>query len=176
MALETVFLDAGGVLLFPNWQRISSALAQHGVAADPARLAEADHLARHRLDLGDIVLNTDDASRAWLYFDLLLTEAGIPLSKSTKAALEELHDYHCRQNLWELVPDDVVPALDGLCARGLRPTIVSNANGTLCAPRARLALTRHFTCVLDSYDVGVEKPDPRFFALALERAGARPET
>ena len=31
MALETVFLDAGGVLMYPNWWRISEALAAHGV-------------------------------------------------------------------------------------------------------------------------------------------------
>jgi len=30
--------------------------------------------------------------------------------------------------------------------------------------------------VLDSADEGVEKPDPRFFEIALERSGARKET
>lgn len=29
--LETVFLDAGGVLVFPNWTRISEGLQKHGV-------------------------------------------------------------------------------------------------------------------------------------------------
>jgi hypothetical protein len=29
--LETIFLDAGGVLLFPNWTRISTTLARYGV-------------------------------------------------------------------------------------------------------------------------------------------------
>lgn len=40
--LKTVFLDAGGVLLFPNWLRISDALAQHGVTVDPGTLAAAE--------------------------------------------------------------------------------------------------------------------------------------
>jgi FMN phosphatase YigB (HAD superfamily) len=40
----------------------------------------------------------------------------------------------------------------------------------------RLDLTRRFDWVLDSADEGVEKPDPRFFEIALERSGARPET
>ena len=30
MTLETVFLDAGGVLLYPNWWRVSEALAAQG--------------------------------------------------------------------------------------------------------------------------------------------------
>ena len=29
--LETLFLDAGGVLVHPNWERVSQALAQAGV-------------------------------------------------------------------------------------------------------------------------------------------------
>ena len=31
-------------------------------------------------------------------------------------------------------------------------------------------------CLLDSHDEGVEKPDPRFFELALGRSGARRES
>jgi hypothetical protein len=29
MSVETVFLDAGGVLVFPNWARISGAMTDH---------------------------------------------------------------------------------------------------------------------------------------------------
>ena len=62
-----------------------------------------------------------------------------------------------------------MPALEALRARGLRLVVVSNANGTLRAHLDRLDLTRRFDCVLDSADEGVEKPDPRFFEIALER-------
>jgi HAD superfamily hydrolase (TIGR01509 family) len=40
----------------------------------------------------------------------------------------------------------------------------------------RLGLARFFDVVLDSHLEGVEKPDPRLFALALERSGGRAET
>ena len=40
----------------------------------------------------------------------------------------------------------------------------------------RLGLTRHFHCICDSFLEGVEKPDPAFFRIALDRAGAVPET
>ena len=59
---------------------------------------------------------------------------------------------------------------------GLRLTVVSNANGTLRAHLERLQLARWFDCVLDSCELGVEKPDPRLFEIALERSGARPES
>ena len=176
MPLDTVFLDAGGVLVFPNWTRISEALARHDVNVSPRALARAEHPAKRRLDVGDTIGATTDASRGWLYFDLVLTEAGVPLSAATRAALADLNDYHRQFNLWELVPPTVVPALEALRAMGLRLTVVSNANGTLRAHLERLQLARWFDCVLDSCELGVEKPDPRLFEIALERSGARPES
>ena len=37
--IETVFLDAGGVLVNPNWDRVAATLQRHGVqtSADPFR-------------------------------------------------------------------------------------------------------------------------------------------
>ena len=172
MALQTVVLDAGGVLLFPNWTRISEALARHGVTVTPEALAAADPIARKQIDDGKTIAVTNDAKRGWLFFNLILTAAGVQLSDATTAALDELNVYHRERNLWEVVPDGVVPALEALSALGLRLTVVSNANGTMCAHMDRLGLSRYVHCVLDSFDFGVEKPDPRLFEIALERSGA----
>ena len=172
MPLETVFLDAGGVLVYPNWWRISDALAAQGVSVSPEALMRADPIARRELDDRRIVGGTTDASRGWLFFDLILRHAGVQASDATAAALSELHAYHTASNLWEYVPADVVPAVEALKRRGLRLVVVSNANGTLRAHMDRLDMTRRFDCVLDSADEGVEKPDPRFFEIALERSGA----
>jgi HAD superfamily hydrolase (TIGR01509 family) len=174
--LETVFLDAGGVLMFPNWTRISEALARHGISVPPEALAAAEPHAKRQLDVTKTIQVTNDASRGWLYFNSILTTAGVLLSDATAAALDDLQIYHRAHNLWELVPPDVMPALKALRARGLKLTIVSNANGTLCAHVARLGLGAHLDCVLDSCDLGVEKPDPRLFEAALERSGATRET
>lgn len=174
--LETVFLDAGGVLVFPNWTRISDGLAKHGVVVDPAVLARAEAPAKRKLDRGETITVTNDAGRGWMYFNLILDEAGVSTGPATAAALAELHAYHMESNLWELMPSDVIPVLARLRARGLRLTIVSNANGKLRSLFDRLALTVCVDCVLDSNDEGVEKPDPRFFEIALARSGARRET
>jgi putative hydrolase of the HAD superfamily len=174
--LETVFLDAGGVLLFPNWTRISEALARHGVNLSPAALAAAEPYARRQLDDRQVIGGTTDASRGWLFFDLILENAGVSPSAATAAALSELHAYHCAHNLWEFVPAPVRPALGALRDLGLSLTVVSNANGTLCAHMSRIGLDGLVDCVLDSYDERVEKPDPRLFEIALERSGATRET
>jgi HAD superfamily hydrolase (TIGR01509 family) len=146
------------------------------VRVTPEALAAADPLARRKLDTGGTINATNDAGRGWLYFNLVLEAAGVPLSAGTEAALQELHAYHQQHNLWELVPDDVVPSLRRLREQGLNLVVVSNANGTLCRHFDRLGLTEYMQCVLDSCDFGVEKPDPRFFRIAMERSGATPDT
>ena len=42
MAIDTVFLDAGGVLVFPNWARVADALARHGVRTSGEALAAVE--------------------------------------------------------------------------------------------------------------------------------------
>jgi putative hydrolase of the HAD superfamily len=176
MLFQTLFLDAGGVLVFPNWSRISRALAAHGVPVDAAALAAAEPRAKLILDTGSTSGALNDQQRGWQYFNLILEGAGVALTERTDAALAELHDYHALHNLWEYVPDDVVPALGRLRGLGLKLVVISNANGTLHAMFDRLGLTRHLDVAFDSFQEGVEKPDPRLFQIALERVGARADT
>jgi HAD superfamily hydrolase (TIGR01549 family) len=176
MALRTLFLDAGGVLVAPNWERVAGALARHGVAASPARLAAAEPHAKRELDTPERIHTSSDEKRGWIYFHLVLARAGIPRSPATDAALAQLRGYHSEQNLWESVPEDVPLALVRFHRLGLKLGVVSNANGTLRAKLERLGLAAHFAFVLDSHEEGVEKPDPRLFERALSRAGAERET
>jgi putative hydrolase of the HAD superfamily len=171
--IKTLFLDAGGVLVFPNWTRVSQTLRRHGTHVEAETLAAAEPRAKLKLDLGDVVQGTTDTQRGWLYFNLILEQAGVPLTAATDAALAELHRYHAEENLWELVPDDVVPALARLRALGMQLVVVSNANGRLRHAFTRLGLADKIDVLLDSFEEGVEKPDPRFFRIALERSGAR---
>ena len=176
MTLETVFLDAGGVLIFPNWERISATLATHGVVVPPAALAAAEPYAKRQLDRSKTISATNDEKRGWLYFNLILEQAGIAPDDRTADALAELHRYHQQHNLWEYMPDYVLPALRRLRELDLQLVVVSNANGTVEALAQRIGLTECVECVLDSFVEKVEKPDPRFFEIALERSGARRES
>lgn len=162
--------------MFPNWHRISDALARQGLDVTPDALSRAEPRARRILDDGGTIVTTTDASRGWLFFDLILEQAGIERSPQTAAALTEMHAYHQANNLWELVPGDVRPALTALRERGLTLVVVSNANGTLRAHMERLDLLPLVDHVLDSCEEGVEKPDPRLFEIALARAGASSST
>jgi HAD superfamily hydrolase (TIGR01509 family) len=174
--VETLFLDAGGVLVNPNFDRVAATLRAHGVSAEGAALRRAEAHAKKELDTDSTVNATNDASRGWLYFDLVLKHAGIARDLRTAAALRDLAAYHAEHNLWETVPDEVPAALERLRAGGRRLAVLSNANGTVSRLFARLGLAGHFDHILDSWVEKIEKPDPRFFARALERSGADPAT
>lgn len=173
MTLQAVLLDAGGVLVNPNWVRVADALARRGVPVGPERLAAAEPFAKRELDTPERVRATNDRTRGWKYFNLVLTHAGIPLSAATDDALAELAEYHRVHNLWESVPDEVPVALAAFKRMGLPLAVASNANGTVRAKLARLGLLDWFDLVIDSQELGVEKPDPALFAFALERLGVR---
>ena len=66
-------------------------------------------------------------------------------------------------------------ALDDIRARGVKVAIISNSEGMLERLFTDLDVLRHFDLVVDSGKVGVEKPDPRIFRVALDRFGVSPE-
>jgi HAD superfamily hydrolase (TIGR01509 family) len=171
-AIDTVFLDAGGVLCHPSWTRVADALVRHGASATAPALAAAEQKATKDIDNASTIGTTDDRARGWLYFNLVLHHAGVEQNAATDAALAELRDYHRTENLWEHVEPDVVPTLAALRDRGLKLVVVSNANGRLRHLYDRLDLSKWFDHLLDSHEWGVEKPDPRLFTLALEQSRA----
>lgn len=174
--VETLLLDAGGVLVFPNWDRVSEILERHGIGvpADALRLAEPQ--AKFAIDSAYGIASTNDADRGSRLFHLTFDAAGVPPGEVRQPALEDLWTYHQEHNLWEHVPPDVFPALERLRAAGLTLAIASNANGALERMFDRVGLTPYFHAICDSHVEGVEKPDPRFFQIVLERAGGHPET
>ena len=70
---------------------------------------------------------------------------------------------------------DVLPALDALAGRGYALGLVSNFEEWLELVLEAVELTSYFPVRVISGVEGVEKPDPRIFEIALERAGVRAE-
>jgi HAD superfamily hydrolase (TIGR01509 family) len=174
VAIDTVFLDAGGVLVVPNWGLVASALARHGVATTGAALSAVEWHAKHEVDTG--AAGESDLVRGWLVFGRVFARAGVTNAEAVDAAIGELQQYHAEHNLWEIVPPAVIPALQRLRASGRRLVVVSNANGRMRAALGRVGILPHVDLVVDSHEEGVEKPDPAIFARALARIGSRPES
>jgi HAD superfamily hydrolase (TIGR01509 family) len=101
-------------------------------------------------------------------FRRVLRVSGVP-DDARAAELSALY-YESRDASLRPFPE-VEAALDDLAARGFTLVAASNGNAAL----ERLAIFRRFAHLHFAEAVGLSKPDPRFFATALERSGGRPE-
>ena len=162
-----MFLDAGGVLVNPNWARVSETLARHGVDVAATALASAEPHAKRRIDTGETIKATNDRQRGWTYFNLVLTQPGVALSDATVAALGERHIYHQEFNLWESVPDDV------------RPSLAAQDRHRLAAEAHAVAVERHLQGSAARRNLPrdeaplVQPPAPERSQAAVRRSGCR---
>jgi HAD superfamily hydrolase (TIGR01509 family) len=178
--IDTLFLDVGNTLISIDFDWVAAELAQRGHACGAAALLRAEAAARpvysHRLFVDGVPPGTD-LFRVYLAsivggvpetaalppdaFEALLTDLRGALRPDGRAS-----------TLWRLVMPGVPDALARLAGRGLRLVVVSNSDGTVAQSLEAAGLLQHMTLVVDSALVGFEKPDPRIFVAALERAGA----
>ncbi len=171
--VSTVFLDAGGVLVEPDWGRVSATLARHGIDAATEALANAEPAVRRAQDSpAGALLNDENRLRA--FFRAVAVAAGAASNAALEAGISGLEQQHARNNLWGRVVADARDSLERLRATGRRLAVVSNANGTVRAHFERLGLAGYFDVIVDSGEVGVEKPDPRIFQLALAQLHVPP--
>ena len=77
--------------------------------------------------------------------------------------------------MWRIVRAGTHEALDRLKSAGLKLGIVSNADGRVADDARRFGLAKYFDVIIDSQVVGVEKPNPKIFQLALDALGVPPE-
>lgn len=169
-----LFLDAGNTLVYPNFGVISRALETRGVDLSPDKLRHGEQRARRAVDDPNLIGSSNDNTRWRVYFEAILRECGVNRPDILDPVMGELRDYHTRNNIWEVVPDEVPEALDRLRRRH-HLAVISNSNGTVREKIRRVGLLPFFECVIDSHEEGVEKPDPRLFRIGLERVGAVPE-
>jgi putative hydrolase of the HAD superfamily len=119
----------------------------------------------------------DDAQieRTWrAYHSLMLGELGF--ADRAHELLDEILASQFAADSWELYPD-VGPALDELRDRwpDIRIGVISDWGSNLEGILDGLGLDRWLDFVLASGAVGVAKPDPQLFQMALDRAGCRAE-
>ena len=177
---EAVFFDAGETLVHahPSFPELfAEVLRGHGFDPDPAAVRAgvyvlSDRFARAARD-GELWSTSADRSRAFWssIYRAFLAELGLPygdgLAAALYAAFTDLSNYR-------LFPD-ARPAVRRLKRARLRLGVVSNFEEWLERLLESLGVTRFFDVRIISGVEGLEKPDPRIFHLALDRAGVRAE-
>jgi len=171
---DAVLLDAGNTLVFVDPARTGAILHRHGAVLDADRYARVERDARAGLarEVEEGVTGTE--GHVWRgYFTALFKGMELPES-AWEAATGEIVAVHARHHLWSHVGPGTAEALRALQDAGYRLGVVSNADGRVEALLGDLGLARFFELVVDSELVGVSKPDPRIFRIALEQMGVEP--
>ena len=169
-------LDAGNTVIFLDHARLARLAGESGFTVSPEALIRAEGEAKRLHEknaLLDIAWSESavPGARGWAATTAtILHRAGMP-HEALSAALDAIWKSHVELNLWSLVPDGFGAAMDRLHAAGAKIAIVSNSEGMLDTLFKRLGILHHFDVLIDSGKLGIEKPDPRIFDLALMEAG-----
>ncbi len=172
--IDTVFFDAGNTLVSIDFDRLSAALARAGFEAAAGSLAQAELSARLVVDREEHIQATKDRDRWKVYFREMLGRIA-PLDEARfAAACDAIEAEHHQLNLWQRVASGTDDLLFALQERGYRLGVISNSDGRVQSILERTGLLLHFSAVIDSHLVGVEKPDPAIFHMGASALASDP--
>jgi putative hydrolase of the HAD superfamily len=180
VSVRAVLFDAGNTLIRMNYVAIAEHLATRGVTATVEQIQRAEWRARVRLD-ADLFAHpapgasTESGDTSARYVRYMLAELGISDEPTVAGVIAWRRGYNPPKGIFDTVEPHAAEALALVRAAGLSTAVISNSNGSARAILEGLDLARHLDYVIDSHEVGVEKPDPRIFRLALERSGVDAE-
>jgi len=175
-----VFFDAGETLVHPHPtfpDLFAQVLRREGFDVSPDTIRDRIHVVFDRFkraaDTNELWTTSQERSRRFWrdVYGIFLRELDIPggngLIDAVYAEFTDLANY--------ALFEDVVPVLGRLHGAGLRLGVVSNFEEWLEQLLERLGVRDYFDVRVISGVEGLEKPDPRIFELAMERADVSPE-
>jgi putative hydrolase of the HAD superfamily len=177
--VSAILLDAGGVMIFPQPDLLRPPLRALGISPDVSAFERAHYRAMVVQDLAD----TPPVPGTWWreYLVGYLAACGVPEDRCRDLAIEVAEATAGRA--WTHVGTGVMPGLRALAALGLPMGVVSNSDGTVQAELRRLGVCYapdgqqpapngvQVGVVVDSAVVGIAKPDPAIFGIALAAIG-----
>jgi putative hydrolase of the HAD superfamily len=188
--VSAILLDAGGVLVFPEPARVLPPLRAAGFTPDLATLERAHYRAMAIQDAAALPPAPDTWWRDYLL--TYISSCGVPEEQCEALAIEV--DHGVRGYSWAHVGLGAIDGLRAVSALGLPMGVVSNSDGTVESDLRRLGVcyapeapdgpdgpdrpdrpqvpAAKLTgvpvgVVIDSAVVGVAKPDPAIFYIAL---------
>jgi putative hydrolase of the HAD superfamily len=175
MEPKALLFDFGNTLAFVDYPALAQALAPARPGLDAQTLERAEYEGRQALDhalAADPGISLDIAYA--LYFRRWMGAARI-YGAHLDWCQERFTALNRVESLWRVVRPGTREALAEFRRQGFRLAVVSNAVGNIEADAARFGLAPFFDVIIDSHVVGVAKPDPRIFQLALQRLGVAPQ-
>ena len=172
--VDSVLLDAGGVLLDLDYAYLRRLLKAHEYVATEQELARQEAIAR--VQINRHVADGGTVADAWRdYFHAILGGSGVP-ADARDSIIDSLRQAHERVGLWTVAIEEGPATVARLKADGYRIGVVSNAEGQVARDLDEAGYRGLFEIVVDSHIVGIEKPDPAIFRIAMDKMKIRPES
>jgi putative hydrolase of the HAD superfamily len=172
---RAVLFDAGGTLVHPDWSRLARlAEAETGRTFAPE---EMRRMLYEALRLVDAKLSTGNGRAAhtqrpgWLFRDMFCA-LGVDEESCERMSAPMLAE-HERRHLWCDLDPEAANVIAELKRAGLRVGVISNTEDG----RARETIEEiadEFDLLVDSFMVGLRKPDAAIFHHALEQLNVAP--
>jgi len=171
---RALLFDFGGTLAFLDYDLLAREFSRDARPIEALKLEHAEYAGRAAIDRLLMGGGNDVIASYAQYFSTWMTAAGIP-EEEILAYGAHFRRLHAEASLWRVVRPGTMEALARLKSARIKLAIVSNAEGQIDADARRYGLHPFFDVIIDSHVVGVAKPDPRIFQIALERLGVAAE-
>jgi putative hydrolase of the HAD superfamily len=178
--IKAVLLDVGGIFHLPDHGKILGAFERGGFHARVEDLDRAHYAAAAAFTCDyEGELPWQEYWRR--YLEAYATACGVPDGMRDDVH-EHLDSEFAVAQLWSRLVPGSVDGLRALATTGVRVGVVSNADGTVAERLAAQEVLQvgpgvgvEVECIVDSGAVGVSKPDPRIFRIALDALGIEPD-
>lgn len=166
MKIKAVSFDVGGTLIEP-WPSVGHVYAEVAARFGVNGIAP-EWLTRNFLGAWKAQNDFDYSQESW--FSMVRKSFAEHAVQLPPEFFQAVFNRFAAADTWR-VYDDVVPALDGLAARGLKLGVISNWDDRLRPLLAKLDLVPFFSSIVVSCEAGATKPDRRLFDQAARELG-----
>jgi putative hydrolase of the HAD superfamily len=162
-----LIFDAGGVLVFPDFDLLAQIGNQAGINTSPGQIAQAHAMLFLRLD--ENIAQSHQFPKISYFKDIFrqISES----DKKVEAAFELTVRADKIKHIWTATHPWIAQSLRRLKDLGYKMAVISNSDGRVDQILQDIDIRKFFEIVIDSFVVGVEKPDPQIFEIALQSLG-----
>jgi putative hydrolase of the HAD superfamily len=178
--IKAIFFDAVGTLFY-----LTKTVGEHyalvgeeiGLKLDAKRLDEAFFAAWKQMPSRSAIdgpRERDDKDWWRQLVDLIFNQVAPSISELDRDNFFEIaYEHFAEAGVWELYPD-VVEVLENLQSR-FQLAVVSNFDGRLRMILEQLGISKFFSHVFVSSEIGADKPDPEIFRRTLKFINLKPD-
>lgn len=170
--IQVIFFDSGNTLVQFDFELFARELKVLGIDIVMPQFKAAHWEAQKNLGAWATTIASHaercrKANRQWF------ETGGIPRDR-IEEALELIFEHPEAHRFWSALPKETPMALQRLADKGFRLGVISNSEGKVAQIMKELRLAHFFETIVDSFLVGVDKPDPKIFHIGLDRLGVAP--